>query len=109
MNPAEEKFAALVETMLTQAGVTYGADDPSKSKKFGASGLKIRNKIFAMLVQGNLVVKLPKQRVEKLIAAGDGEPFDVGERRMREWLTVSQQADWQALAEEALVFVDSKT
>jgi hypothetical protein len=107
MNPAEEKFAALVETMLTQAGVTYGGE--GNSKKFGSSGLKINNKIFAMLVRGNLVVKLPKQRVEKLIAAGEGEPFDVGERRMREWLTVSQQTDWQALAEEALVFVDSKT
>jgi hypothetical protein len=40
---------------------------------FGASALRVNNTIFAMLSsKGQFVVKLPRQRVEALIAAGAG-------------------------------------
>src|SRR5260370_30466793 len=68
----EERFATIVEALLSNADVT----PPSDGKGFGSSGLKIHNKIFAMPVGGKLVVKLPKPRVESLIASCDGERFD---------------------------------
>jgi hypothetical protein len=105
-NP-EERYAAVVETFLGDAEATDGT---SVGKGFGASALKINNKIFAMLVQGTLVVKLPVERVDALIAARVGERFDPGHGRpMREWLTVdpASEVDWLALAREARTFVGS--
>jgi hypothetical protein len=42
--------------------------DPSigKGRGFGSSALKVRGKIFAMLVDENLVVKLPRGCVQEL-------------------------------------------
>lgn len=75
---------------------------------FGSEGLKVADKVFAMLVKGRLVVKLPAARVDELIADGVGDRFDPGHGRlMKEWLAVGRQAnvDWQALANEALGYV----
>ena len=60
---------------------------------------------------GAFVVKLPQQRVDALIAAGDGQRFDPGHGRvMKEWATVaaSAQEHWLSLAREALAFVASQ-
>jgi TfoX/Sxy family transcriptional regulator of competence genes len=74
------------------------------------SVLNVNGKIFAMLVNGNLVVKLPKQRVVELVAADMGEPFNPGHGRvMKEWIAVPPGAtDWIALAKEAYGFVASE-
>ena len=54
------------------------------------------------------MVKLPKGRVDALVASGAGERFDANRGRpMKEWLEVrsgSAQA-WLELAREALEFV----
>lgn len=56
---------------------------------FGSSGLKINGKVFAMLVKGDLVVKLPRESVDELIAGGSGVAFDPGHGRvMKEWVRV---------------------
>jgi hypothetical protein len=67
----------------------------------------VNGKIFAMLVRGALVVKLPKERVDALVEAGEGERFDPGQGRlMREWLVVEAGGlPWVALAKEAHQFV----
>lgn len=106
-NP-DERYAALVEALLSDAEVAYGT---SVGKGFGASALKINGKIFAMLVQGKLVVKLPAMRVDALIAARSGERFDPGHGRlMKEWLAVDPASNlgWLALAREARTFVGAK-
>jgi len=57
------------------------------------------------------VVKLPQQRVNALIASGDGERFDPGHGRlMKEWVAVepTSEEEWLSLAQEALVFVAAK-
>ena len=103
----EERFATLVEELLNMPGVT----PPSDGKAFGSSGLKIHNKIFAMLVRGQLVVKLPQTRVDALVASGNGERFDANRGRpMKEWLRVepTSQMEWLPLAKEALEFVAAK-
>jgi hypothetical protein len=94
--------------------VTHFSADPSvalpsgKGGKFGASGLKVGSKLFAMLSKGELVVKLPAARVDELIASGTGTRFDPGHGRlMKEWVVVPpRHADeWAKLAGEARQFV----
>ena len=73
---------------------------------WGAGGavLKRKGKIFAMLVKGRFVAKLPQSRVDELVAAGAGERFDPrGDGRvMKEWLAVDgAEASWVSLAREA--------
>jgi hypothetical protein len=82
-----------------------------EGKGFGSTGqLKLGGKIFAMLVRGNLVVKLPRARVDSLVASGEGERFDAGKGKpMAEWFVLSPTSSkrWRALAEEAADFVAS--
>ncbi|MGH6834334.1 MAG: hypothetical protein ACREC9_02060 [Methylocella sp.] len=81
---------------------------PAEKKGFGSSAMTVRGRIFAMLTRGRLVVKLPKARVDALVAAGWGEKFAANHGRpMKEWLTVdpAHEDDWLRLAEEALAFV----
>ncbi len=104
---ADERWAALVETMLGRPGTTYGSDS-GPQRAFGSTSLKTDGKIFTMLVKDRLVVKLDRRRVDELVAAGDGERFDPGHGRlMKEWLAVKSSSDevWLALATEAEAFV----
>ncbi|GER91356.1 hypothetical protein KDW_55180 [Dictyobacter vulcani] len=104
----EERFATLVENFLDLPEVT----PPSGGKKFGSSELKVRQKIFAMLVRDKLVVKLPRSRVDALIASGNGEPFDPRKNSqfMKEWVIIATTSieEWLSLAKEAMEFVASK-
>jgi len=104
-----ERYAAVVKALARKRGVTH-ADG---GKGFGASALKFDNKIFAMLASGDeFVVKLPRRRVDALVAARAGEPFDPRRngKLMKEWLVVRRglESRWLPLAEEALEFVASK-
>ncbi len=80
----------------------------SEGRMFGSTGLKVRGKVFAMEVKGRLVVKLPRERVEALLAGGEAEPFDPGHGRlMKEWVAVPPGAgDWLSLAAEARRYVE---
>jgi hypothetical protein len=106
-DPVTGRWEALVATMLATGETTYGnADGPKRA--FGANSLKTNEKIFAMLVKGRLVVKLPAKRVEELVAQDVGERFDPGHGRIqKEWLAVrgDEPARWQALASESESFV----
>lgn len=53
--------------------------------------------------KGQFVVKLPRDRVDELVALGDGQRFAPRRGRlMKEWLVVgSQRAKWVELATEA--------
>lgn len=95
--------------LSAEPGVTLG----QKGKKgFGSSALQVDGKIFAMLTSANvLVVKLPRHRVEELVAAGTGQPFDPGHGRlMKEWLAFGEvsTAEWVQCAGEALRFVGKR-
>src|SRR5947209_8836136 len=109
---AEERFAMIVEKLLSNPNVTPPSDGTQSKKGFGSSALKINNKIFAMLVGGKLVVKLPKHRVDALIASGAGERFDPRHdgRLMKEWVTVEPTSEegWLDLSREAMEFVASQ-
>ena len=105
----EQRFATLVDAFIGNPDVTPPDETPSRNQ-FGSSALRINKKIFAMLVKGQLVVKLPRSRVDALIASREGEPFDAGRGRpMKEWLAVApaQEERWLPLAMEAMEFVAS--
>ena len=104
MTSPEVRFETLVDEMLGNEGVT----PPSPGRGFGSSALRVDNKIFAMLVRGSLVVKLPKTRVDALVAAGDGVRFDANKGTpMKEWLALDPGSAlaWPDLAREAMAFV----
>jgi hypothetical protein len=100
----EQRFQSLVEAIVGSPSAHVG-----EGKGFGSTGqLKVDGKIFAMLVRGKLVLKLPRERVSALVASGDGKHFDAGKGRpMREWLALAptSRKPWLALAREAMGFV----
>ena len=105
----EARFEAVVDAFRDVPGVTV--PDPSGRRAFGSSALKVNGSIFAMLTGGRLVVKLPRDRVQALIADGTGGPFDSGKGRpMKEWLGVLAEDEdtWLRLTREALDFVSSR-
>ena len=105
----EKRYEQLVAQFAELDGVTIPGDEPGREGKFGAAALKVGGKIFAMLAQGRLVVKLPRARVDQLVDAGEGERFDPGHGRlMREWLSLDpgSELSWDRVAREALDFVN---
>jgi TfoX/Sxy family transcriptional regulator of competence genes len=104
----EERWEQLVTAMLDRPRTTYGTGGHEPQRAFGSTSLKTNGKIFAMLVNGQLVVKLDRRRVDALAASGDGERFDPGHGRlMKEWLVVASSSEevWLSLAMEAEAFV----
>lgn len=96
-------FESVAAALLTDTTV-------SRSKMFGAAGLKIGGKFFAVLVKGRLVVKLPQERVRSFVESGAGDYFDPGHGRlMKEWVSVrpGSARDWLRVAQEARAFVAS--
>jgi hypothetical protein len=102
---------ALFEQVVRRFRDDPAVAPPGKGGQFGASGLKVDNRLFAMVSRGELVVKLPRERVDELIAAGRGARFDPGHGRpMKEWVSISPEhgRSWPKLADEALQFVGGR-
>ena len=103
---SQERFEDLVDQLVGTEGVT----PPRGGSGFGRSALRFQGKIFAMHVRGALVVKLPAERVEALVRAGEGVHFDANKGTpMREWLSLDPGSGqpWLPLATEALDFARS--
>jgi hypothetical protein len=97
------QYDDLVDELMGIDGVT----PPRGGGGFGRSALRYEGKIFAMLVRGRLVLKLPASRVTALIRSGNGIAFDANKGTpMREWLSLDpgSDLDWLSLATEALDF-----
>ena len=97
----EGLYAQLAARLAEEPDVSLGTG----RKGFGATALQCGGKMFALLsARGEFVVKLDAARVAALVAQGQGSPFTMGGRAMREWLVVAGEspARWDALAREAL-------
>jgi len=97
----DEHFDRAVEPLL---------DDPrvSRARMFSAWGVKTGERFFGLLWRGRLVAKLPRGRVDALVAAGEGERFEPSPGRpMKEWVVIAPHAadGWAALLGEARAFV----
>lgn len=99
------RLEALADALAGEPGVALPGDHGPR--RFGSSALKVGGSIFAMAVGGSVVLKLPRARVEALLADGAGTPFRNGRgAAMREWVALGpDDAADLALAREALTFV----
>jgi len=107
MSDADALFARLVKRFSADRSVT---PPTTEAGKFGTSALKVDGKIFAFLSQEDLVVKLPRGRVDELIAFGTGKAYDARRGKvMKEWVAIAPQHSrrWSRLAEEARQFVSA--
>jgi TfoX/Sxy family transcriptional regulator of competence genes len=97
-------FAPVVEAFAKDPQVTCG-------KMMASFCLKVNGKIFAMMVNGQLVAKLAKERVDDLVQSGKGEYFDPRHdgRLMKEWVVLTGATPpWVELARKAHRFVRSR-
>ncbi|HEV2374461.1 MAG TPA: hypothetical protein VGS19_20155 [Streptosporangiaceae bacterium] len=102
----EDRYQDLVDEFIGTADVT----PPSGGRGFGRGAIRYQKRIFAMLVRGRLVVKLPAARVDALVSAGEGVYFDANKGTpMREWFSLDPGSgqEWLPLAREALEFARS--
>jgi hypothetical protein len=103
--PDTQRFESLVDELSRLDGV----EPPTPGRGFGSGALRFGGKIFAMCVDGELVVKLPAARVSALVADGAGVHFDANKGKpMKEWFRLASTStlDWSDLAREALAFAN---
>jgi hypothetical protein len=99
----EDRFDDLVAELSTVEGVS----PPAGGRRFGAQALRRHGRIVAMLADGCLVVKLPRARVDELVAAGEGVRFDANKGTpMKEWFVLAPDSprSWPELTGEALAY-----
>jgi hypothetical protein len=84
--------------------------DPVRPQRMNVNAFCVRNKVFAMHVGDDLVIKLPPNRVAELIASGIAAHNVVGGRSMKEWanLRPATEKKWLALTKESLDYVRNK-
>jgi hypothetical protein len=84
--------------------------DPVRPQRMNANAFCVRNKVFAMHVGEELVIKLPPNRVTDLVQSKVASSNVVGGHVMKEWANVPPSAEkkWLALAKESLDYVRNK-
>jgi hypothetical protein len=84
--------------------------DPTRPQRMNANAFCVRNRVFAMHVGDDLVIKLDPKRVAELIETGVALPNLVDGRPMKEWATLRPAAEkkWLGLTKESLDYVRNK-
>jgi hypothetical protein len=84
--------------------------DPIQPQRMNANAFCVRNRVFAMHVGDDLVIKLPPNRVAELIESRVAVPNVVGGRSMKEWANLRPETEkkWLALTKESLDYVRTK-
>jgi TfoX/Sxy family transcriptional regulator of competence genes len=93
----EEAYRRVVDELRADPEV-------SEALMMGRPSLKRGSKMFGGYRDGELLVKLGRERVDELITAGRARPFDPSGkgRPMKDWALVPEpDDDWLALADEA--------
>lgn len=84
--------------------------DVATGTMMGFPCLRVAGAFFASCDHrtGDLIVKLPRDRVEQLIADGVGKPFTPAGRTFGEWVLIDDrdEARWAELIDEARTFVN---
>ena len=101
---AQELFDEAAAEHLSRPDVGLG-------RMLRSDGLKVNGKVFALLVDDRLVVKVPAKQASALVAAGEAEAFrSGGGRTMREWVSVAPDREaWRRLMADAIAYVESLT
>ena len=70
----------------------------------GAQGIKQGKKLIVMFMKGEIIVKLPANRVSEIITSGEGEAYDPGTGKpMKNWVLIPETRKdlWIKYCEEA--------
>ena len=99
---SRDAFEELAKT-LGVGPVTKPAH-PTQPQRMNANSFCVRNRLFAIRIGGDLVLRLPPARVADLIGSGVGRPHNVGRRPMKDRVLIPAEASkrWTALARESL-------
>jgi hypothetical protein len=99
----EDRLAALAARLSDRPDVTLGQG----RRGFGSGTLMVNGRIFALVSDGRLVLKLPGARVSALIAEARGLPWSAGKATpLREWVAIPEEEPaWLDLANESSAFV----
>ncbi|WP_436794227.1 hypothetical protein [Actinospongicola halichondriae] len=101
--PAGDAFWEAVLPMLAE-------DDVEEGTMMQFPCLRSGGEFFAMPHHetGAAVLKLPADRVARLVADGTGAPFGPGKKVFKEWVLVpaAHERHWLSLAGEARAFVN---
>ena len=102
----DARLAVLAEPYLAMPDVDWG-------RMFSASGLRVRGKVFGLVNRaGRLMVKIPGQRADELVADSTVQRMVMGGREMREWVELDYEAGdaaWASLLAEAHACLDEIT
>lgn len=103
-----DRFEKLAKSL--DVGPVTKPADPIWPQRMNANAFCVRNKVFAMHVGDDLVVKLPPKPVAELIESGVAVPNVLGGRSMKEWanLRPATEKKWRALTKESLDDVRNK-
>lgn len=102
------------ETLFWTLADELRADDPRIVESTIMNGRCLRvGKEFLALVDykgSGLVVKLPRKRVDELIASGVGKKFAPAGRVFKEWVSVPKldRRRWLSLLREGIAFVGKR-
>ena len=99
------------ETLFWELIDELRADDPrvAEGTIMGGRCARVSGEFLALVdFKGSgLVVKLPRERVDALIATGTGQPFAPAGKVFREWIAIPRRdrRRWRALLRESISFV----
>lgn len=106
-----DKPSDIDDTLFWELAEPLLANGAEKSTMMGHPCLRIDGDFFASMERktGDLIVKLPANRVNEMIEAGTAEPFAPAGRRFKEWalITHRNEAQWETLLQAAMTFVAS--
>jgi len=86
--------------------------DVARGTMMGFPCLRVAGAFFASCDprSGDLIVKLPSERVQELIGAESGKPFAPAGRTFSEWVVIDDRdaIRWAELIDEACAFVAAR-
>lgn len=84
--------------------------DPNRPQRINVNSFCVSNRVFAMRVGEDLVLKLTPKRVAELIEDHVAVPHVVAGRPMKEWASLPPKSEnkWRDLARESLEYVRNK-
>lgn len=99
----DDPYAEVKDHFSNVEGVTVNSGK-------GSQGLKFGTKMYVMFYKGQLLVKLPPERVSELIASGQGLPHDPGTgtpMKDRVLIPEAQRYTWIEYCEESRQYAES--
>ena len=107
--PRDDDIARIFEAAAQALMIDEGT--VARGRIFHSVGVQTDGHFFAFVRRGEVVMKLPADRVTGLLTAGTGTVFDAGRGRpMREWICLHPEDsdECHAFLTEALAFAHSR-